>query len=233
MNRESDSPVDDSPVDDILESMAVLDRHEVAFEDVDEPTFDPPSAEWSEAVIRAAAASVTAEASGSEPSSNEAAANHAPTRWPLWAAAAAGVVLTVVAVALFRSSPDPEALGRLGPCEVQLGGTARVLGEGDDQPRQYGPGDRFVLRVVPQGEGIEDVPISVLAKGGGRMVPLELERSIAPDGAAQLTGPIAQRLDAGVWTLQVRVGWDCDAEPSTPPTCITLGSQTEVDVVAR
>jgi len=135
-----------------------------------------------------------------------------------WLTATAAVVLGLAAAfALWiaRSQPEPAIPGVGGsvvmaPHRLELGGTARVLGGEGTGPRAYGPGDDFVLRVVPlhppAGATQTEARLFSLRDAEATERPLDMPMRPAADGVIEFYGEVAESLSPGRWLLRVELG---------------------------
>ena len=116
--------------------------------------------------------------------------------------------------------------------EVQLGGTSRILGSRDPEPRAYGPGDDFVLRLVPRGWDPAHVRARLSAHSsanGARQ--LDWTPTHAADGAIEFRGRLDTVLAPGLWVLRAEVGRfeACEApEPATRGQCSAMEAEVEL-----
>lgn len=204
------TPADDDDIERALESMAQFDRQQASVDAAPEAVDVDLSSGEREEILRR----VSREFARGGPDDAPPETLTLRPRSNRWIAVAASVGLGLAAALLLWifSAPVAPAPGdgvgsvAVAPHRVELGGTARVLGDVGAGPRAYGPGDDFVLRVVPLSAArTTEVParLFVLSDGGRRRLDLPKRRS---DGTIEFFGKIAETLPPGVWILRTELG---------------------------
>ena len=211
----------DAEVDAAIGSMAEFDRQDAAVHAaVDEQSLPPLSARREADIL----AKVRAHSGAAAPR---------PARGRRASVVAGAVLAAAAAVLLLWRARAERPTPPVGPLEVQLGGTSRVLGVSDAQPRRYGPGDDFVLRLVPHGWAADRVPARLTAYSpDGERRPLPWTPAIAFDGAIEFRGDISAVLSAGGWALRAEVGHfeACERPTRASPDACTV-AEAKVELV--
>lgn len=150
-----------------------------------------------------------------------------------WLAPAVVVGLAVAAAVLLwipRSQVPGSGPGlNLVPYRAELGGTAKVLGEDDEAPRVYGPGDDFVFRAVPTkttSAGAE-ARLYAVSEADGRRKFIHATTSRAKDGAFEFRPDIAAELLRGRWLLRVEIG-PAGGCPRSTDDCTEVHARVEI-----
>ncbi|MEM7154813.1 MAG: hypothetical protein AAF799_18330 [Myxococcota bacterium] len=151
-----------------------------------------------------------------------------------WGAPAVVAVGLAVAAAVLLWVPRGQAPGSdsgitLVPHRIELGGTAKVLGEDDEAPRAYGPGDDFLLRAQPieASSAATEARLFAVSEADGRRRFLDVTPTRGQDGAFEFRAPIATVLGPGPWTLRVEIGPPGGC-PRTTDDCIEVHARIEI-----
>jgi hypothetical protein len=214
----------DDEVEDALARMAAFDAQQAAIEAAEaggaQPEVPQLSVEAQDAMVAMAAAA----ARGSvEP---------APSRTSATVAWVGGALALAASVLLWRvltdaPAPEPAIARSLPAARVQLGGTARTLGDAPPA-RPYGLGDSFAIEVVfdtPPPGPVAAMLSATDAEGTRRSLPLE--RYDRP-GVVGFRGQVADVLPPGLWTLQLRYGDPQRCTEARPEDCEALEAQIEI-----
>lgn len=141
--------------------------------------------------------------------------------WVLPAITSAAIA-TAAAVALWwwaPTDPDPASFEPIAAYRPEV--SALVLGANPSPPsgRVYGPGDEFVLSMVPSEPREPSPPARLLAvpEGGGHPVTIDTSPTIGSDGVIEFRHELTAVLEAGAWRLHVELGPQahCARAPST------------------
>lgn len=216
------------PIEDALLQMGRLDAAEAAIERSEAEGVAAEVPAFSSAKMDTIVAA-SLRAAALEPEIEDVASSTSGYRWVPWACAAA--VAVAAAVVLWQAPPSQDAatvvVGPLPSAKLQLGGTARTLG---DTPvvRAYGPGDEFFVELFFDAAIESSVFAELFARdSAGAMQSVTLAQEFRDD-AVVFEGEIAEFLSPGVWTLQVRYGRPHSCSASTPDGCETLETRIEV-----
>lgn len=155
-----------------------------------------------------------------------------PRRWIPPTVLVAGLALAAaLGILWIRQGPDGADSTPIHviPHRLELGGTAHVLGPGAPGPRTYGPNDELLLRAVPLASGPppEHVELHAVPMDGGARLTLSPRVRMGDGGAVEVRAPIAQRLEAGRWTLRLELGDPRACMPGAEG-CIELATQIQV-----
>ena len=155
----------------------------------------------------------------SAPSSLTERRSRSPWLLPGVTSAAIAIAASLVFFLSGPKTPDPATFDAVGPYRSEV--TALVLGGSPPPPsgRVYGPGDEFVLSLVPTDGRPAAAPARLVAvpAHGGYPIAIDATPRVDDRGVIELRQELAAVLSPGEWRLHVEVGSvsQCAQAPTT------------------